>query len=141
MTLYIVDLTVPADTAQTSPIEKTVKIEEEVIVKVMVHFPAGCHGYVYTACYYGEEQIFPRPYGSYLHGDAETITWEEYYELPESPCILTIKAWSPGTNYNHTIIWRINALPKWVVFWWLPLQRLLNFLTRAITLFGRGGGK
>ena len=130
MTLYIVDVTVPADTFQTSPIEKTVKIEEEVIVKVMVHFPAGCHGYVYTACYYGEEQIFPRPYGSYLHGDAETITWEEYYELPESPCILTIKARSPGTNYPHKITWRINALPRSVAFWWKIIDKLIGFLAK-----------
>ena len=130
MTLYIVDLTVPADTSQTSPAEKTVKIEEEVIVKVMVHFPAGCHGYVYTACYYGEEQIFPRPYGSYLHGDGETITWEEYYELPESPCFLSIRGWSPGTSYDHTVTWRINALPKKYAFWWMVLDRFISFLAR-----------
>jgi len=116
-----------------------VKIEEEVIVKVMVHFPAGCHGYVYTACYYGEEQIFPRPYGSYLHGDGETITWEEYYELPESPCILTIRAWSPGTGYDHTITWRINALPRKYAFWWVNIYRLLSFISRVFTVFGRRG--
>ena len=139
MTLYIVDLTVPADTAQTSPAEKTVKIEEEVVVKVMVHFPAGCHGYVYTACYYGEEQIFPRPYGSYLRGDAETITWEEYYELPESPCILTIRGWSPGTSYDHTITWRINALPRKYAFWWVNISKLLSFISRVFTVFGRRG--
>ena len=139
MTLYIVDLTVPADTSQTNPAEKTVKIEEEVVVKVMVHFPAGCHGYVYTACYYGEEQIFPRPYGSYLHGDAETIVWEEYCELPESPCILTVRGWSPGTSYDHTITWRINALPRKYAFWWVNISKLLSFISRVFTVFGRRG--
>jgi len=141
MTLYVIDLTVPKDTQQTNPKEETVKIEEEVIVAIECHFPPGCRGMVYTACYYGEEQLFPRPYGSYLHGDGETIRWEEYYELPHTPCVLTIRGWSPGTSYDHTVTWRINALPKWVVFWWIPFQRLLNFLIRAITMFGRGGGK
>ena len=139
MTLYVVDVTIPADTAQTAPKEETVKIEEEVIVSIECHFPPGCRGMVYTACYYGEEQLFPRPYGSYLHGDGETIRWEEYYELPESPCYLTIRAWSPGTNYDHTITWRINALPRWIAFWWVNISRLLNFISRAFTFFGRRG--
>ena len=139
MTLYIVDVTVPANTPESNPVEAQIKIEEEVIVKLMVHFPAGCHGYVYTACYYGEEQIFPRPYGSYLHGDGETIAWEEYYELPESPCILTIRAWSPGTSYDHTITWRINALPRKYAFWWVNISRLLSFISRVFTVFGRRG--
>ena len=139
MTLYIVDVTVPANTPESKPVEQTVKIEEEVVVKIMVHFPAGCHGYVYTACYYGEEQIFPRPYGSYLHGDGETIAWEEYYELPETPCYLTIRAWSPGTSYDHTITWRISALPRKYAFWWVNISRLLTFISRAFTFFGRRG--
>jgi len=139
MTLYVVDVTVPKDTAQTSPKEETVKIEEEVVVSVECHFPPGCRGMVYTAVYYGEEQLFPRPYGSYLHGDGETIRWEEYYELPESPCYLTIRAWSPRTSYNHTITWRISALPRWIAFWWVNISRLLNLISRAFTFFGRRG--
>jgi len=130
MTLYVVDVTIPANTSQTSPKEETVKIEEEVIVSIECHFPPGCRGMVYTACYYGEEQLFPRPYGSYLHGDGETIRWSEYYELPESPCILTIRGWSPGTIYDHTITWRINALPKKYAFWWTVLDRFISFLAK-----------
>jgi len=131
MTLYIVDVTVPADTSQTDPVEYTVKIEEEVVVSVSCFFPAGCRGMVYSAVYYGEEQLFPRPYGKYLHGDNETIGWQEYYELPESPCILTIRAWSPGTSYSHTITWRINALNKNIAKWWLAIERLINVFARV----------
>jgi len=130
MTLYTIDITVPADTQQTSPKEETVEIREEVVVSVECHFPPGCRGMVYTACYYGEEQIFPRPHGSYLHGDGETIRWQEYYELPEKPCILTIRAWSPGTSYDHTITWRINALPKNIAFWWRIIDKLIGFLAK-----------
>jgi len=139
MTLYVVDVTVPANTQQNSPKEVQVEIEEEVVVSVECHFPPGCRGMVYTACYYGKEQIFPRPHDSYLHGDGETIKWQEYYELPESPCTLTIRAWSPGTNYDHTITWRINALPKNIAFWWVNIARLLNLISRAFSFFGRRG--
>ena len=130
MTLYIVDLDVPANTSQTEPVEQTIKIEEEVIVSVSCFFPAGCRGMVYTAVYYGEEQIFPRPYGKYLHGDNETIKWSEYYELPETPCILTIRGWSPGTSYDHTVTWRICALPRKYAFWWMILDRFISFLAK-----------
>ena len=131
MTLYVIDVTVPANTAQTSPKEVQVEIEEEVVVSVECHFPPGCRGMVYTAVYYGEEQIFPRPHGSYLHGDGETIRWQEYYTLPSKPCTLTIRAWSPGTNYDHTITWRINALPKNIAKWWLALDRFIGFLAKV----------
>ena len=126
----MVELTVPANTPSSSPVEAEVEIKEEVIVKVECRFYAGCAGMVYTACYYGEEQLFPRPHGSYLHGDDETISWSEYHELPESPCVLTIRAWSPGTSYDHTITWRINALPKKYAFWWAVLDRFIGFLAK-----------
>ncbi len=134
MTLYWFDITIPANTPESNPVEKEVMIEEEVIVRLSCHFPSGCRGMVYTAIYYGEEQIFPRPYGSYLHGDGETITWDEYYVLPSSPCVLTIRGWSPGTRYDHTIQWRIVALPRRYVFWWTVMDKFINVLTKIFRL-------
>jgi len=135
MTLYIVDMIVPERTPQDNPLEKTITIEEEVIVSVACFFPAGCRGRVYTAIYYGEEQIFPRPFGEYLHGDNETIAWQEYYELPESPCTLTIRAWSPTAQYSHAITWRINALPKNIAMWWGVIGKFVEALNSFLKLF------
>ncbi len=131
MTLYVVDLTIPANTSEQNPITVKLQVEEEVVVRVGCYFPPGCRGMVYTAVYYGEEQIFPRPYASYLHGDGEAITWDEYYVLPSSPCVLTIRGWSPGTRYDHTVQWRIVALPRMYVFWWTILDRFIDLFAKV----------
>ena len=139
MTLYVVDVTVPPDTPKEAPVEYEVEVWEEVIVSLECHFPLGCRGRVYTAVYYGEEQLFPRPFGVYLRGDGETIKWQEYYELPHVPCVLRIRAWSPGTRYPHTIIWRLNALPRNIAKWWTNIVSMLNLISLAYSFFGRRG--
>lgn len=130
MTLYIVEITVPANTPESNPIEVKLEIEEDIIVKVECRFYAGCCGMVKTACFYGQYQLFPRPAGTYLAGDDETISWSEYIILPHVPCTLTFKAWSPGTAYDHTIVWRIVALPKVVAMWWIWLEKFINILAK-----------
>jgi hypothetical protein len=128
MTLYVVDVTVPADTPADNPVEVELVVEEDVVTRVACHFPPGCRGFVHTAVFIGHIQVFPRPFPNTLHGDAETISWEEWLPLPETPCKLTIRAWSPGARYPHTITWRIIALPRYVAMWWWIFERFISLL-------------
>jgi hypothetical protein len=130
LTLYVVDVTVPPNTASGRPVQAEVQVEEDIITRVSCFFPPGCVGMVHTSVWIGHIQVIPRPYPQTLHGDAETITWDEFLPLPESPCKLTIKAWSPGTSYPHTITWRIVALPRSVAAWWYVVGQLVNILAK-----------
>jgi hypothetical protein len=130
MTLYVVDVTVPANTPSGNPVEVELEVEGDVVTRVSCHFPPGCRGFVHTSVWIGHIQVFPRPFPRTLHGDGETITWDEFFELPESPCKLTIKAWSPRTNYSHTITWRITVLPRYVATWWYVIGELIRFLAK-----------
>jgi hypothetical protein len=128
MTLYVADVTIPANTPADNPVQVELEVEGDIVTRVSCHFPPGCRGFVHTGVWIGHIQVFPRPKGTSLHGDAETITWDEFFPLPSSPCTLTIKAWSPGARYPHTITWRIVALPRYVAMWWWIFERFISLL-------------
>jgi hypothetical protein len=120
--IYSIPIIVPANTQSNRPVEADVQINEEVITHVRVRFPPGPSCMVRTALYYGQSQILPQPPDTYLAGDDETIEWDEFIILPSSPCRLTIRAWSPGTMYDHVIFWYIVALPEEIARWWSHLE-------------------
>ena len=133
MTLYVVELQVPANTPDIDPIQKEIVLERGVITRIQVHFPPGCAGKVYTAAYEGHVQLFPRPAGSWLAGDGETVTAETFIPVLKDTVKLTIYAKSPGALYPHTITWRINVLPPHVAMWWMVLEKFINILS---SIFG-----
>jgi len=112
MPIYPVTLTVPADTAEDAPVEVDVQIKERVVTRVDVKFKPGCMDMVHVAVFYGIKQLFPRETGKSVVGDAETVSWLEWWEAPEVPCTITFKAWSPGTEYQHQLVCRIMTLPE-----------------------------
>ena len=130
--IYSIPVVVPANTPINKPVEVDVEIHEKVITLVRVRFPPGPSCMVMTALYYGQSQIFPQPSGAYLAGDDEVIEWHEYFELPSTPCRLTIRAWSPGTMYDHIIFWHVVALPSNVVKWWLVMDKFISVLSKVM---------
>ena len=130
--IYSIPIIVPANTPSNKPVEVNVEINEEVITHVRVRFPPGPSCMVRTALYYGQSQIFPQPPDTYLAGDDETIEWDEFVILPSSPCRLTIRAWSPGTMYDHVIFWYIVALPMDVAAWWTSIDNFISILSKLM---------
>lgn len=134
MTLYHADVYVPANTPKESPVEYKLTIKDEVITKISVTFPWGCNGMVHVAIFYGPYQLFPRPDGTSLHDNGTRIEANMYWECPERETELTIKAWSPGTEYDHTIFVDVEAMPKTIAAPHTVFERLISLLRRI--LFG-----
>jgi len=132
MTLYHADVTVPANTPQSSPVTQDLEIDDEVITKIEVLFPLGCNGLVYVAIFYGPYQLWPRPDGAWEHSGGETVSSRMYWEVPERPCKLTIKAWSQDDTYDHTIQVRIEALPKKIAAPHTIFDKLVSLLRRIL---------
>jgi len=130
--IYSIPILVPANTPINKPVEVQVEINEEVITLIRVRFPPGPSCMVRTALFYGQSQIFPQPPGTYIVGDDETVEWHEYFVLPSVPCKLTIRACSPGTNYEHMIFWYIVALPWEVATWWASIQNFISILAKVM---------
>ena len=125
---YAKSLTIPADTSEDSPTTDTITIKEGVITRVFVHFPSGCNAMVNTECYYGPYRIFPIGDSEAFRGDGETIPIRTYWPLPEEPCELTLKGWSPDTQHEHTVIWRFEVLPKAIMQEWRALAELVELM-------------
>ena len=132
MPLYTVDLVVPAKTTEDKPEEETIEIEEGVIIRVEVFFPPGPHGMVHTQCFYGIRQLWPRPEGATSHLDGVTLRIPEHWKPPELPCKLTVRGWSPGTGYGHTITWMFYTLPPALAAPWLVIQDFIAILKKLM---------
>ena len=131
---YAWDVTVPANTSDTAPIEETLKLTKGTVTKVSIKFPAGCSGLVKVRLYYEEFQLVPLTKGEYVTGDDETVDAEMLYELRSRPYALKLRASSPGTSYNHTITVRVTLMPTAYAAAWLYLAKFVDAVTTLIGL-------
>jgi len=112
MPLYTDVITVPADTAENSPVTKTFEVWEDYITLIGVYFPPGCIAKVKVRCFYGSEQIAPLPKGSYFVGDGALISAPMRWKIPEKPCPIRFEACSPGTLYQHSPVLYIETMEE-----------------------------
>jgi hypothetical protein len=141
MPVYTYALWVPAATPETDPVSVDAELpyflrQPSVLHKIEIHFPEGCNGLVHVAIFYGIRQIFPQIEGMTFRGNAETVSFNEYYELPNDPTTLTIKAWSPETRYDHTIFVRFGVLPRWYFTGGKAMERLEKLLSSFLGIEG-----
>jgi len=131
--IYTASLSVPAKTAEDSPVGTELEIKEQIITKFELHFPSGCASLVKARVCYGPKVIWPQPEDAWLSGNDETISFPEHYALPEIPCVLRFEACSPEADYDHSIILRLGTVPEEAAKPWGPIQRFVQMLSR---LFG-----
>jgi len=107
--LYVVNITVPANTPRDKPIEKEIEIKEPILKRISCFFPPGVCCLAGFRVLYGTEQIFPQPKDEYVVGHSETVVGEVYFQLPEVPCKLRIQAFNEDTKYPHTLYIRLET--------------------------------
>ena len=138
MPTYILDLTIPKNTPETSPVEQPIEIKEGVITRVGVLIPAGMHALAGMRILYGIEQLFPRQKDTWLKGEDESIVADEYWDLVEQPITLRVQGYNLDDTYDHTFYIRITALPREVS---LAHKLYLERLSREISAaFMRAAG-
>jgi len=106
MSIYSREITTPAASEQQTEVE----VEGDYISYVNIRFPPGPSGLLGVAIFYGIHQIFPHDEGTWFAGDDETIAWQEYWLLPESPCTITIHTQNNDDTYEHSVQVRIATL-------------------------------
>jgi len=133
---YAWDITIPANTLATAPVKRSLKVNEGVLTKVEVKFPAGQHGLVRCRISRGGVAfIAPRNPDEYVTGDDEAATWHTYEEIDEPPFELVFTGSSPGTTYAHTVTVRLEVLPKRIASM-IPVIELLTRLLTRMGVFG-----
>ena len=107
--LYEFDLTIPANTLEAAPATFDAVMASGIITQVAVQIPFGCRSLVHTVAWRGQHQLWPsNPDGS-LKGNDPRLLWSEDYDLSEPPHTITLRGWSPGTNWPHVVTWRFNV--------------------------------
>lgn len=104
-------LTIPANTLAIAPVNQEVELDHGRIVAVEVQFPRGCRGLVHVQVRRELHQLWPTNTDGDLAGEDARIGWVEDMEFTEEPYTLTLRGWSPGTEFEHTITFRFNVLP------------------------------
>jgi len=105
MPIYSRKYTIPAASEKDHKLE----VEGDVITYVRIRFPPGPNALLGVSIFYGIKQIFPYEENTMFYGDDEFIDWDEYWELPESPCTLIIQGKNDDNTYEHTFYLVINV--------------------------------
>jgi len=131
MTIYAKKITVDENSSK----EEELEVEGYAITQLRLRFPPGPEWLLKVAVFYGTKQVFPWNEGEWFIGDDEIIEWEEFWELPESPCKLKIKAVNEDQVYEHSVFITINVKKRWqllaeqiVKAFRTAISRMLGFL-------------
>jgi len=109
MRVYEVELTIPANTPETAPVEKSVTVEGAVLDAMHFLIPDGHVGLARLAIFYGIKQLFPYETGTWLRGNAESFSLTLKWKLPEPKLDLLLKGWNEDDTYPHTFYVRMEV--------------------------------
>lgn len=125
---YDFAITIPANTAKSSPVEQELNLTYGIVHRIEVHFPAYCAGLAHLIVKRFEQQLWPtNPDGSFA-SDNYTIAFSEHYSLETSPYTLKVEAWNEDDTWPHTITLRIGILPLRALSPWEAAKGLLRRL-------------
>jgi len=137
--IYTYSLKIPLKTEETSPVEKEVEVEGEIIDMIQIVIPWGHGGLAGLAIFYGLEQIAPRPTGTWFRGNDQVIEWRELFTIPERKAKLILKGYNDDDSYPHTFIVRFVVHKRRVAMIHEVIERLINWLEKFFISPRRGG--
>jgi len=132
MAIYTIKLTVPANTPVDKPKRTTVDLAKAVLTRISIRIPPGHFALTGLRILYGRLQLWPEESGTWLTGDDEAITWNEYFELPDDPTRLTLEGYNEDDTYEHSFYVRLMTLPKAIAYPWLAVARFVKLFSRLI---------
>lgn len=109
---YEYNLTVPKNTAETSPKTKSMKVWAGVVHRVAVMFPNGPSGLLRCRIMQGSHTLWPSNPDGYFGTDGETVDFLEYFEIESRSIKFRLEAWNLDDTYEHSVFVRLGVLPK-----------------------------
>ena len=130
---YHYSLTVPAGTAEKTPVEKELKLTHGVIKYIGIGFPAGCKQLVKARLYRFGSQLFPLNPDEPASWDGGVEGGQYHYYLDDQPYALKAVAYAPLSSQAHTLTIFVNVLPQEAAD---PFTGTASILDKIKTLFG-----
>jgi len=129
---YAWDITIPAGTPETDPVERDLEVTKGVVTRIDIKFPPGCHGLVKVRLLRYGSQLIPLSRGEWVTGDGEAVETEGYYPMEEEPLALRFVGCSPQTAYPHTITVRVQVTPHEIASPWQTLREFVKIMKRLM---------
>lgn len=109
---YEFDLTLPANTAEASPVTSVVKLAAGTLTRIGVQFPLGCKGLAHVYIRRALYQVYPVNPAGNVKADGAIIETDESYLLDQPPFEITLYGWNDDDSYSHTITFRFVLAPR-----------------------------
>lgn len=100
---YYGSITIPANTLYSALVTAHIEISFGTISQFYRLFPPGCAGMVHLQVFHQTRQVFPTTPGTSYIGDGSEILGTSQVEISEPPTVLELRAWSPGSTYQHIV--------------------------------------
>lgn len=108
--LYQTELTVPANTLITSPVETSIELIFGTVNQVEIMFPPGSAGLLKVAVFWKQFKLWPSTPERWFYADNYVFKWPEDFRVIEHPFSLRLVGYNEDTVYPHTVILRIAML-------------------------------
>ena len=125
---YKTSVAVPAQTLESAPEEKVLKLAPGRIRWWFVGFPPGSADLAQAVIHRFEHQILPEGEGESLYWGGHMFVIEDNYDLTDEPHEVLIRAWNLDDFYPHKVFVGAVVLPEPEVTAEGLLQRLLHAL-------------
>ena len=109
---YVFVLPIPATTAITSPVTRSLRIPKGDITEVRVIFPVGCADLAHVRIFALDKQIYPSNLGSYYQGDGVFFLIRDRYPLSEFVQEVKVEGYNEDDTYQHTVTVGITVIPS-----------------------------
>ncbi len=130
---YEFAITIPANTAETSPVYQDMRLTEGIITHIEVQFPNGCAGLAHCRLLHWAAQKWPTLPANNFASDGHAIMLDENFELSTEPYELRVLCWNDDDTFDHTIYVRVGVLRgPGAVF----INRLFQGLAKMLALMG-----
>jgi hypothetical protein len=104
---YDFAITVTADTKEATPKTQELELCAGMIHKIVVGFQDGCNHMVKVKLLHREHQVIPLNPDGYVADNDYNVVIDTFIDLSVQPHTLKVVAYSPDTDFDHTIFVRV----------------------------------
>jgi len=114
--LHSKHITLSAGATEATLTKTQFTVNQGVIYRVWLTFPAGCAGLVKVRVLHEGHPFLPVEQDAYIRGDDYVFEYPVFYEITDEPQLITVEAWNEDDTNDHTIDLQMLIIPKqWVV--------------------------
>jgi hypothetical protein len=108
---YTYDFLIPANTSQSDAVTADIKLGKGRLENVHINFAEGCGTMVHVCIENRGFQFAPIIPNQSYHLDNYVINVDTEQDLLYEPFEVTLRGWSTGTKYDHTISFVFSVAP------------------------------